>query len=911
MRPNSLLSGLLILLAACSEATLSGPPAPVVADAAKQDLADENPRIMWQGMATPVTVTGKNFHPLVRDTLTASPGVNVPRLFLTGPAHIELQNVFWVNSETLRAVIPAGIQISDAEGFSDFQIVAQDPDGREGQPAASFRVSTFETPVISGVTVVGAGTVKEYCGVGSVTPDTFDITIRGSNFTDEVRAGFALELTSPTAAAEPMAIASATTDTVVATVPAGLAAGNYDVRITNKDDQQITVLDAFQIHFQTSGCAAITSVFPRFAFRGEDTNLQVLGAGFAATPQISLTRADYAVAVSYPAFLTDTTVQGLLYRDAKRKPGWYAVSVTNPDGLNAQLENALLVVDRPIPRIDSVNPETIASETKVVTIRGEHFPTSFTVAVFNAAGASYAALATTYTNSTHVSATIPGGSMPEGPYVLRLFEETTYGQVYAEYSNIVIVNSSGKTGTFPIQTSKLDTGRREFGLVGSRNSIGTRYLYAVGGRTDNGVKPGPTAILSTVEIAAIDAFGRLGDFYPAPTTIGVPLYGLGIVQIDEWLYALGGSSPTGPSNLALKAQILDPRQAPEILDVSTGSGVLDAGNWLYKVSAVMGPADTENPNGETLPSIEVGHILSAQGAIRIDWRAVSGAASYRIYRTPEAGARSGTQVLLSQVLVAGNCLGDCSFVDDGSLTSGTARPLPPGSLSVWTPAGTLSVPRAFHVTALARNENNEPFIYAISGIQTATGAPISDYDFAPVTAGQNLAFPVTPAATTLGARRHASAAVANENNVNPLFLDGTNWISILAGSSAALSSNAGNQTGIQKGRISATGAITDVGAMTGGNNAQARTGSGSVFAANHLFQIGGATNYAGTTAELNIYFSSVNSIFGLQNFRNNGDGKLSRSRSYYGITRFNAQIFIIGGSYTDGTVTREIESVFY
>ena len=906
--------GLLLLVSGCAEATLTGPALPQVQDAAKQNGADENPRIMWNGVATPVTVTGTDFHPLVRDALRDQPAVEVPTLYLTGSRQVRLQDIRWVNDNTMQGTIPAGIEITDEQGFEDMQVVAVDPAGRSsGAGAATFRVSTFQTPVIQGVTVGGGtGTVREYCGV-TETPNSFDITVTGEYFTESIQAGYGKNLTAA-AEMKSAAVKSVTDSTAVVTIPEGLSAGSYDVRVINQDDQQITLADAFTINFTTVGCAVVTSVFPRFAYRGEDTNLQILGSGFEATPRITLQQGEYAFAVSYPAFLTDTTIQGLLSRDDSRQPGWYSVAVTNPEGEEAFLQDAILVVDRPLPRIDSVNPETIPSENRDVTITGSYFPQAFTVAAIDADGNGYPAISTEYTSANEVVARIPGGSMPEGAFVLRLYEETEYGQVYAEYSNIVIVKASGQTGTFTIQSSTLDTARREFGIVGLRNSIGTRYLYVVGGRTDSSVKPGPEAILSSVEIAPIDAFGRVGNFYQAPTSLDTPLYGLGLVQLDGWLYAVGGSSPTGPSDLVFKARVLDPRQAPVIVDVASDNGILDAGNWLYRISAVMDAADPENPEGETLPSIEVGYILSAQGAIHIQWQEVDGADSYRIYRTSEAGARSGTQVLLEGASAEVGCSeGICSFVDNGSLSMGTDRPLPPGSLSVWTEAGELSVPRAFHVTALAYNEDKEPFIYAISGIQSSdgTGAPVSNYDFAPVTAGESLVFNATPEATDFAARRHSSWAVANENNVNPDYLAGTNWLSILAGSNAGLDSNAGEQASTQKGRVSPTGHLDSVGGMGGGQNADGRVGSGSVFAANRLFQIAGATNYQGTSATDATNLGEVTAGFNLQTFNNNGAAKLSRPRSFYGITRFNAQIFIVGGSYDDGTVTREIESVFY
>lgn len=915
---------------ACS--STRGGPTPIVADAFKQNRSDENARIMWNGTPTAVTVTGDQFAPMVRSSLTRRPYVEVPRLYLVSATQVvELRDVIWVDGKTMRATIPARISVVAPRGYQDFKVAARDPLGFQSRPAASFRVSAFQPPAITAATVVGAsGNAKQFCGSAGTTPAAFDIVIQGAYLRPGVTVEYALDLTTGAPAAPTLAVKRVTSSEILATVPAGLSAGAYDLRVTNDDGQKKTLADVFRIEFVVgAGCPQITAVTPRFAYRGEDFNLQITGVGLVTTPTSALLQPGYAVALSYETMLTPTSMRAFLYRDAGRLPGWYDIAVTNPAGNTATMSRAVLVVDQPVPRIDNATPDTIASVATGVTITGANFPAGATAVVFNGNATYPLTVNLVSGDGTTIEATIAGNTIPIGVYILRVYAQLTVAGspelVYADYSNIVIVGSSGNTGTFRSAAARLQTGRREFGLVGGRNAIGERFLYVVGGRTSN---TDPNSGLTSIEVAPIDAFGNLLSFFANRTQLPSPRYGLGLVELGGWLYAVGGSVPTGPSNTVLKAKILDPREAPVIQTVMPMAGSLVAGTWLYQVSAVYLATDVTNPAGESLPSIQVTSSLSASGGVRIGWKYDPRVEKYRIYRSdaPDISGAVLHRIAEKTANELGCLTGFCQFSDDGTYAPGTIAPLSPGSLSEWTNAGTLNTARAFHATAIARSLAGDPFVYAIGGVNTGAGAPLNTFEYAAITPGANLVF--NPGNVTLNQpRRDAAIAVATKYNTAPRTrgYSDAEWILVQAGSTGSASSYSPQATN-EYAQVQPDGTLS---AWQADNYARAYGGTAAVISSNVVFQIGGSSNYLGSGASADVYSGQFDmtgppsGAMQVPSFNSNGGARMictydeSRlcPRAFFGFTRFNAQIFIVGGAHKDHTgalaVTNTTISVFY
>jgi hypothetical protein len=931
---SAILTLCVIALAACTEQKVAG-PTPSVTGVTKRDTQDENPRTMWAGAATPVTVTGERFVPMAGDTLLTKWFVKVPRLFLVNATSTtELTDIKWLDRQTIEAEIPDGITLGDKPGWEDFQVVAEDPSGKRSEPGGAFRVSNLKPPVITGALIGGAKPVARFCDIFTASNTVFNLTLQGTDFAPGVTANYALVLTAGTASPATMAVMAVAATGVTVLVPAGLTAGVYDVRLTNVDGQRMTFADAFTVEFYTCPPPdyAIHAVTPRFAYRGDNVMLQVDGERFDPTPSITLRRSGYAVNVSYEAFLTDTTIQGLLYADMNRQVGWYALEVTNPgDVTGVTLAHALLVVDSPLPKIDSVSPDSLPGVDKLITVTGKNFcdnacvfPANTTVAAFDVGG--YAAGITSQTMSdTKINVFFPG-SATSGVFVLRVFKNITVAgnpeKVWSDYSNIVVTsNPSGNTAPFQTSSSRLITARREFGLVGARNSVGSRFLYAIGGRsshTDN------TSALASIDIAPIDVFGHLLSFYQNPITFGStgPRFASGVVEYAGWVYVVGGWRPSaGPTTEVLKAKVLDPAEAPVIIDVSATTGTLGAGNWLYVVSAVKANTDVSNP-GETLPSVEVSQELSATGGVRIRWKSVTGALNYHVYRSDTTASVPQSEHLIAST--SGACVsGICSYTDAGD-PAGTVGFLPQGALSSWSNAGTLNTARSNLVATVARNRLGQPFIYALGGVDTIAGNPIATYEYAAVTTGGNLTFlPGTRSMST--PRRDAMVAVGDLVQLTATQITSatlgtlkSDWVSVLSGAA----SNFGSfQSTADNAQVQDSGALG--GFSTYSKSLSTVGGGGAILAAQTLFEMGGTNSSYDGTGSQNTVTSGLFVAFktnpqpqlALQSFNANPNGLLA-PRSFFGYTRFNAQIFIVGGTWINPTssaleVTDTIETVYY
>ncbi len=115
-------------------------------------------------------------------------------------------------------------------------------------------------------------------------------------------------------------------------------------------------------------------------------------------------------------------------------------------------------------------------------------------------------------------------------------------------------------------------------------------------------------------------------------------------------------------------------QTPVIDDGGTSGtgGTLASGTYYYRVSAVIDPSLATSPlqGGETLASDELPVTVGTNGKATIGFACVADAVKYKIYRTPNPNAPSGTERLLGTVTAS--CSGTPlrqSFVDAGMTTS--------------------------------------------------------------------------------------------------------------------------------------------------------------------------------------------------------------------------------------------------
>lgn len=481
------------------------------------------------------------------------------------------------------------------------------------------------------------------------------------------------------------------------------------------------------------GAVAITAVDPKFGAEGIVTPVGITGAGFEATPSVYLRSGGSLSPLEHIAFVDSTSVAADVPTTVAA--GTYDDVVVNPNGCAGALASAFKVVTTPPPQVTEVSPATGTTQTDVdVVVKGCHFPTAMngsklstvdstgkvvdhTVASVTCSGP---AVCSGGTNECTLTGTIKttGGTLPAGAYLVRVTNvaDATFG----DYSAFIVTSPDGKLQGNWTASPKLNVGRRSLAATAARLDDARRFLYAVGGETAAG------APLDTIEVAALDKFGRVGAWTVQRNKLGAPRSGLALARVGRYLCAIGGTSSTdgtkglAPSGTPLatieRAVILDPAGAPKLdqATVSTASGDLAIGTYYYKVAAVT--SDPDNPNGETLPSDEVVATLTAKGQVSLSWSAVPNATKYLVYRSPTPNAASQSQVLLKDV---GNTL---AYVDTGADAPGTQKPLVVGSTGIWQDAGkSLVVPRVNASAVTALDPQGTRHLYVVGGYGQCPG----------------------------------------------------------------------------------------------------------------------------------------------------------------------------------------------
>ncbi|MBI2394222.1 MAG: IPT/TIG domain-containing protein [Deltaproteobacteria bacterium] len=522
-----------------------------------------------------------------------------------------------------------------------------------------------------------------------------------------------------------------------ATVPAGGAAGGpYDLVLTVPSGCGATLPKAFTIDATPS--ITVAKVTPPFGWKGDKTPITVTGDGFKSTPRAYLvipSLTPKSQLLKSTAFVTAQSMSSIVPSGfpSTTVGNEYDLNIINPDGGGGKLAKAFRVTDLPIPTIDNVAPAAGTTQANTsVTITGCNFR-SPTVAVVSSSGALTSATAGTLsctgpatcpsgTNVCTLQATIPSTTLATGAYLVRVTnpDESTYG----EYSAFVNTNPSSKLETGFVVSKPLVTGRRSLETVSGRINAASRYLYAISGEQADGT------VLDTLEVAPLDLFGTLGDWYVQRNKLTTRRSGHAVVQRGSFIYVLGGTSTTNgtggvaPSGAPLdtieRAKILDLGDQPQVDDpVTESAGTLAKGTWYYMVSAIKdAAADPDNPNGETLPSDEIIVTLGLNGSVKLTWKAVPGAKSYRVYRTALPNGASHTEVLLKDGLTG------LTYTDTGVDTvTSTVTPLRRGSTGLFV-ALTQKLARArFNASAtIAPDAGGQLRVYVVGGHGSCSGA---------------------------------------------------------------------------------------------------------------------------------------------------------------------------------------------
>ncbi|HSB19664.1 MAG TPA: kelch repeat-containing protein [Anaeromyxobacteraceae bacterium] len=568
-------------------------------------------------------------------------------------------------------------------------------------------------------------------------------------------------------------------------IPAGQPVGTYDLYLDDATLCPTILPNAIAVTATTS--VTLKAVTPGFGWTGSTTAVTIQrdtaaappgDSPFVATPRLFLNPSGNtsvpAIQAQSVSYVDGNTLTAVL--PSGQAAGAYDLVLVNPDGTVGILPSAFQVKASPPPLVAAATPSSIVDAAgQVVVATGSHFDdvagTTAALACRDAAGNPVApppvATGTTTcatAQSCSVSVAVDGSLLPIGAVcVLRL---TNNGDgSYFDYSAIGVTNPSLNLTT-PVAGSPLTRGRRALVAAAGNATPASRFLYAVGG---DGGAAAAAAPFDDVEVAPVDLFGRMGTWSTVPRSrLATPRAFAASATVGRYIYVFGGTDGTSTVGTAERAMILDPAEAPsldvgDLLPAATG---LDAGYWIYRVSAVFSASDLDNPGGESLPSDEViVRVPSFPGKkiqVVLAWQAprdslgatLPGVAGYQVYRTPVVNGTSGEEVLLASV--AGGAT--LQFTDDGTAAPGTQTPLPFGSLGRWALLPSLGTARRAHAGAAAFDpvSPGKLYVYALLG-QGAGGSPLTSYEYLPVTVlanGHQVADPSwTPGGSTVAAGR--------------------------------------------------------------------------------------------------------------------------------------------------------------
>lgn len=714
-----------------------------------------------------------------------------------------------------------------------------------------------------------------------------------------------------------------------AIVPAGTAAGNYDLFFTDANNCPAVLSSALTVVATTS--LRLSSISPDFGYTGTSTSVSlkaIIGgasAGFVPLPVGYLTRAGLAspvplgsIAISNPTTLTATVPSGLAV-------GTYDVVIVNGDKTVGVLRGAFHVAATPPPKVSFITPGQVpvGSATEMITLTGVNFPAMSPTVVLRCINPSGVAITPDQTatvtsfSSTSITANIATNvSYPVGATcVVDVIDNQTLER--DSFSSLVVITPQANLTGFDDTSPSLNTAREGHGAVAGDASRSARFVYAVAG--DDG-----TNALKSVESLSVDIFGRPGAaFVPQRYSLTTTRTHVGVVRAGRFLYAVGGASVRNDATTALntveRAVILDPDFTPQDLGVgvavSTTAG-LPGGIYYYRVAAIMAGTDAFNPGGETLPSRAFGLRLPTlsggrQVTVDLSWTTVTGAVGYRLYRSVANGA-GGSETLIADTTgtLPGTvvCSSAIQCTDLGATPDGANRPLPIGSTGKWSAiAQTMGMKRQGAGVTFALDPMNaaKGYLYVFGGLD-ATGTPLDSYEFLTIVLNGNGSHDTTGGWTAGGANVLTGArwkvggfSLSNRDTTKVLVNKGFVW----AGpgiDNAATPAQVGNLDGAEI--TAGTGVLSTFTAVD--TNTQ-HAGYGAFGFGDILFIIGGAGN-APAVDNKTLTIGAPPAIFATQGF----SPGLKTGRVDTAAAVQSGFFYVIGGRTAAG-VTKTTEYILY
>lgn len=705
---------------------------------------------------------------------------------------------------------------------------------------------------------------------------------------------------------------------IQATIPSGLTAGQYEVRVTNDIGcfgllpGGITVTDTLTL--------ALLSADPAFVSPSEPTAITITAEDPAPAGEVQFVSTPRAYLNPNPPVSGTTAIalRAVVQRDATTltavvpgglTPSAYDLIVVNPTGEVGLLDSAITVTSDEPPVVNKILPATFAANADYTgTLFGENFDTSGVTVDFVCQapdGTQTSEVATVNGGSltaTSVDVTFPTSGKTAGSICVVVL--TNDSGASFRFSAVSITNSSFNLAAWNRNGNQfppsMNEARRGLGLAAGRPTNTSRYLYAFGGDDGN-----DTGLLRSVEASPVDLFGEMDPWQIQVNQMDEARSFFGYTTLDRFVYVTGGTvaDPANAGqitadNSVVRAQILDPLDTPEIidLDVALGDGNegLGGGTWIYRVTANFPNDDASNPNGESLPGEALVATLPDRTELlqlTLQWAQIPGANGYNIYRTPTA---DGTidQVEFLATVSGGDTL---TYTDTGTATTAGVVPLPPGSLGVWHTVAPMNVNRTRHATvaAPAPGTPNTWYLYAFGG-ENASGTVLASFEYATVTVAANGSQTVSAWQNGTGnigqARRHVGAFVMTAED-SPL----------LTGDQVAVYVGPGDPGGGQNDKEFVVEIVPNDGdfasfrapANSAGSLGSARWGYGYGQSNGYLYLFGGGTDTAQASGV------SGRSDTALETYETGSFNSLGismqESRIYMGSAQESAFYFVAGG----------------
>ncbi|NMB76500.1 MAG: hypothetical protein GYA21_15385 [Myxococcales bacterium] len=587
-----------------------------------------------------------------------------------------------------------------------------------------------------------------------------------------------------------------TQNRIQAVLPAGLAAGAYDVLVTDDLNCSGILVGGLSVVEQLT--VSVERMEPPFGWTQDRTGANVYSTvpapagmeNFLPTPRLYLNPKDggpgalaselRSIAFASAGRLSATVPAGL-------PVGTYDLVVMNPDGAVGLLADAFEVTELAPPVIFSLLPASVINQdVQTITVAGANFRAPTFSADCRQPAGTFVPLTGTITAGTETELTVDINFTTQtvADNSVCIVKVTNDDGTYATFSALGVTNPSLNLDHF-VAASPMNVARRAPCAAAGAALPGASFLYVFGG--DNGTTRDSTAgaFYDTVEMAAVGPYGDLSEWIVLPYRMPQPRSFQACAAQGRYIFVAGGNGGAGAVDTVWRAKILDPDEAPVIRDVNLSvqeyhTALLAPGRYSYRVSSLRPASDFENPLGETLPGdpmmVQIPDI-EQRLVVTIVWDAVPGSAGYRIYRTPAADPPGQPEVLIAEVGAA-----VLQWSDDGSATPGTEQPLPLGALGRFAALPSLSAPREGAGIALAADpaDDSMRYLYLLGGRSSAS-AGLNSVERLPIQLNadgtQQLGAQWIVGSADIGpVRWQMQAFVADQYSAPNIMPDGETWI---------------------------------------------------------------------------------------------------------------------------------------